>query len=38
VELLPGIVDVDGVPLAPRPGREAHGGVVDALAYAGSGG
>lgn len=33
VELLPGIVDVDGVPLAPRPGRTAGGEVVDVLRY-----
>jgi hypothetical protein len=33
VELLPGIVDVDGVPLAPRPGREAEGEIVDVLRY-----
>ena len=33
VELLPGIVDVDGVPLGPRPGRTADGEVVDVLRY-----
>ena len=33
VELLPGIVDVDGAPLAPRPGRTAEGEVVDVLRY-----
>jgi hypothetical protein len=38
VELLPGIVDVDGAPLAPRPGREAEGEVVDVLRYDVAGG
>jgi hypothetical protein len=33
LELLPGIVDVDGVPLAPRPGRASEGEVVDVLRY-----
>ena len=33
VELLPGIVDVDGAPLAPRPGRATEGEVVDVLRY-----
>ena len=33
VELLPGIVDADGVPLAPRPGRASEGEVVDVLRY-----
>jgi hypothetical protein len=33
VQLLPGIVDVDGVALAPRPGHTAHGDVVEALRF-----
>ena len=37
VQLLPGIVDVDGVPLAPRPGRTAQGDVVEALRFGSEG-
>jgi hypothetical protein len=33
VELLPGIVDLEGMPLAPRPGQAAAGEVVDVLRY-----
>jgi hypothetical protein len=32
IELLPGIIDVDGMPLAPRPGRPS-GSAVDVLRY-----
>jgi hypothetical protein len=38
VQLLPGIVDVDGVALAPRPGRTAQGDVVEALRFGSEGG
>jgi Bacterial Ig-like domain len=37
VELLPGIVDLEGMPLAPRPGRAAAGEVVDVLRYGSEG-
>jgi hypothetical protein len=37
VELLAGIVDVEGMPLAPRPGRAATGEVVDVLRYGSEG-
>ncbi len=37
LELLPGIVDVDGVPLAPRPGRSGQGEVVEALRFGAEG-
>jgi len=37
VELLPGIVDLEGMPLAPRPGSAAAGEVVDVLRYGSEG-
>jgi hypothetical protein len=37
VQFLPGIVDVDGVALAPRPGRTAQGDVVEALRFGSEG-
>jgi hypothetical protein len=37
VELLPGIVDLDGMPLAPRPGHAAAGDAIDVLRYASEG-